>query len=73
MRWISRQWQKGLEPNVEKPFWSSEISTAARFGLDGNIPAGCSKRPDVSPAHPLARRDVPFARARFFRFAKPLF
>ena len=52
MPWISRQWQKRLEPDVEKPFWSREISTTARFGLDGNIPAGCSKRPDFSPAQP---------------------
>jgi hypothetical protein len=30
-------------------------------------------RATFSPAHPLARRDVPLARARAFRFAMPLF
>ena len=30
-------------------------------------------RATFSPAHPLARRDVPLARARAFQFAKPLF
>ena len=30
-------------------------------------------RTAFSPAHPLARRDVPLARARAFQFAKPRF
>ena len=32
-----------------------------------------SLRAAFSPAHPLARRDVPVTRARAYQFAKPLF
>ena len=43
----------------------------ARVVQKQNTSAGCSKRPDFSPAHPLARRDVPFAQAKAFRFLIP--
>jgi hypothetical protein len=34
---------------------------------------GMLKNATFSPAHPLARQDVPYAQARVFQFAKPQF
>jgi hypothetical protein len=47
------------------------VRACSSFSLEGGL-FGLPLRATFSPAHPLARRDVPLARARTFPFSIPL-